>query len=639
MRTLKPRAVARRRSVAVALLVLSHVLIAAGPAPAGGAAIQISEIRIDQPSTDNDEYFELSGAPNSSLMNLTYLVIGDGTGSSGVVENVTSLSGHMIPADGYFLAAKTEFTLGAKDLTTTLTFENGDNVTHMLVSGFTGSNGQDLDTNDDGTLDTTPWSAILDSVSVIHSFDSGDRWYSASTVGPQQGNVAPYHVIRCGSQWNIGSQDPAGGDDTPGAANSCGDGVAPTSDIAFPQSSAIYSGSTYNAGCADAAPDLCGTAADTGGSGLSKVEVRIQRSSDNYYWNGATWQVEQVWNLATGTATWSYSFDPDSGTYTVSSRATDVANNVSSPTSVTFSVDEASPTASISFPQNGGNYRSATFDAGCADATPDVCGTAADTGGSGLSKVEIRIQRASDGYYWNGTTWQVDEVWNLATGTATWSYAFDPDGGAYTVTAQATDVAGNTGSSSSVIVIDDTAPQTDITSGPSGTVYSTSATFEFSSPDDANATFECSLDGEQFTPCESPLEYTGLSFESHTLEVRAKDQVGNVDPTPASRTWRPSPLKPKNVDLKASRNPVPKGERVVLTATVSPCAGHAGDVVKFQKLLDEWKTIATLETNQLCKAKKRVRMSKKATFRAVSPKQDADHKAGTSEKLTVRIKT
>ena len=38
-------------------------------------------------------------------------------------------------------------------------------------------------------------------------------------------------------------------------------------------------------------------------------------------------------------------------------------------------------------------------------------------------------------------------------------------------------------------------------------------------------------------PARSPKAYTGLAPGSHTFEVRATDPAGNVDPTPATRTW------------------------------------------------------------------------------------------------------
>jgi thermitase len=91
---------------------------------------------------------------------------------------------------------------------------------------------------------------------------------------------------------------------------------------------------------------------------------------------------------------------------------------------------------------------------------------------------------------------------------------------------------------------EDTAPpETTITSGPSGTVGSTSATFGFSSSE-SGSTFECRLDGtsdSDWGPCTSSKEYTDLASGSHTFEVRAKDPAGNTDPSPASRTWTIEP--------------------------------------------------------------------------------------------------
>ncbi len=85
---------------------------------------------------------------------------------------------------------------------------------------------------------------------------------------------------------------------------------------------------------------------------------------------------------------------------------------------------------------------------------------------------------------------------------------------------------------------DTTPPDTSITSGPGegSTSSSESASFGFSSTE-AEATFECRLDGAAFAACSSPKEYTGLADGSHTFEVRAIDAAANVDQTPAKRTW------------------------------------------------------------------------------------------------------
>ena len=84
-----------------------------------------------------------------------------------------------------------------------------------------------------------------------------------------------------------------------------------------------------------------------------------------------------------------------------------------------------------------------------------------------------------------------------------------------------------------------TPPETTIdpTTGPTGTVASTSASFAFSSSK-PNSTFECSLDGSTFAACASPKDYPGpLGQGDHTFRVRAIDATGVQDPSPASRNW------------------------------------------------------------------------------------------------------
>jgi hypothetical protein len=87
------------------------------------------------------------------------------------------------------------------------------------------------------------------------------------------------------------------------------------------------------------------------------------------------------------------------------------------------------------------------------------------------------------------------------------------------------------------VVVDGTAPDTTITStGPASPTNQTSATFTFTSGEQGS-TFECSLDGAAFAACTSPKGYSGLPGGTRTFLVRAKDSVGNIDVTPASRTW------------------------------------------------------------------------------------------------------
>jgi len=200
---------------------LCFILLAILALPSTGWAVTINEIRIDQPGADVNEYFELAGAPGESLNGLRYIVIGDSPGTnSGVIEAVIDLTGLSIAASGLFVAAEASFTLGTADLTTSLNFENSDNVTHMLVSAFTGANGQDLDIGNNGILDATPWALIVDSVALMETIGSGDFVYSAVQIGPDGGSV-PGHAFRAPDAtgaWQIGTFAIAGLD-SPGVAS------------------------------------------------------------------------------------------------------------------------------------------------------------------------------------------------------------------------------------------------------------------------------------------------------------------------------------------------------------------------------------------------------------------------------------
>jgi hypothetical protein len=196
--------------------------------PSCSSGPAMNEIRIDQPSTDNDEFFELYGTPGASLDGLTYIVIGDGTGGSGIIEEAVSLTGQTVPGSGFFVAAESTFTLGTADLTTSLNFENSDNVTHLLVEGFSGSVGDDLDTDDDCILETTPWTAVTDGVALIEEANppTGTECEYATglglpTVGPD-GSFVPGLTGRDPDgtgPWVIGPFDILDGGDTPGASN------------------------------------------------------------------------------------------------------------------------------------------------------------------------------------------------------------------------------------------------------------------------------------------------------------------------------------------------------------------------------------------------------------------------------------
>ncbi len=94
-------------------------------------------------------------------------------------------------------------------------------------------------------------------------------------------------------------------------------------------------------------------------------------------------------------------------------------------------------------------------------------------------------------------------------------------------------------------------PVTAITGGPNGLVNADTATFTFSSTDDA--TFECRLDpveateeapATEWSACESPFEANDLAEGPHSFEVRASDTVGGTGPV-ASRDWTVDTVAPE----------------------------------------------------------------------------------------------
>jgi len=93
-------------------------------------------------------------------------------------------------------------------------------------------------------------------------------------------------------------------------------------------------------------------------------------------------------------------------------------------------------------------------------------------------------------------------------------------------------------------------------------------------------------------------------------------------------------LEAKTVTLSGPKK-VKKGKKAKLTATVQPCAGHEGDAIE---LFRGAKKVRTAMSDASCTAVFKVKVKKTARYRAVSPKQDADHGAGTSKNLKIRAK-
>jgi len=116
------------------------------------------------------------------------------------------------------------------------------------------------------------------------------------------------------------------------------DASAPSSSVSIPEggrtvvSVSTISGVASDQNLADTSP----------GSGVASVAITIERISDSKYWTGGEWGAA-TWLPASGTTSWSYDtvgVTWTSSSYTIVSRATDVAGNVETPgAGNTFALD------------------------------------------------------------------------------------------------------------------------------------------------------------------------------------------------------------------------------------------------------------------------------------------------------------
>jgi hypothetical protein len=199
------------------------------------------------------------------------------------------------------------------------------------------------------------------------------------------------------------------------------------------------------------------------------------------------------------------------GSHTFAVQAKDAAGNLSPATSYTWTVDTTAPDTVIdSGPTSPTNSTSASFTFHSTE-TGSTFECKFDTGG-------------------------------FVTCTSPKTYT-GLTSATHTVQVRAKDLAGNTDATPATFtwVVDTTPPNTTISSHPTSPSNSNSASFGFAGTDNislpANLTFECQLDVGSFSGCTSPASYSGLADGSHTFQVRATDQVGNTDATPASFTW------------------------------------------------------------------------------------------------------
>lgn len=143
--------------------------------------LAINELRVNKTGAEAD-FIELYGLGGVALNGLTLLSI-SGEFAPGKIDFAFDLTGGVTDADGFFLLSNGTHTLDSGDLSVTFDFF-GTPQTMLLVKDFTGAVGDDLDTDNDGVLDTTPWAKLIDGVALVDGDATADLSYGADIVGP-----------------------------------------------------------------------------------------------------------------------------------------------------------------------------------------------------------------------------------------------------------------------------------------------------------------------------------------------------------------------------------------------------------------------------------------------------------------------
>ena len=277
-----------------------------------------------------------------------------------------------------------------------------------------------------GPQSTAPSTCTSGGTTVGSATAAGDSTYSSSSA------FTPSHT---GDYWWYASY--AGDSNNNGAASACPPAVETVVSVL------VHNGATLT----DAATD---PGYPTTGSGVQYVQY-YYCSTPNFTSLACTPSTPNLIGTSSNVSPYSVTWtgQPTNGDYVVVAIATDnVLNADATPsTSIPVTVSNIAPSVAISYPTS-------TTYAGNWNGT--ITGTASSNDGPGttISSTAVQIEDTTTSQYWNGNTWQASVVYNAASGGASWSYGLSAanlsSDHSYSVTGQATDSVGNSGTSSMV---------------------------------------------------------------------------------------------------------------------------------------------------------------------------------------------
>ncbi len=392
---------------------------------------------------------------------------------------------------------------------------------------------------------------------------------------------------------------------------------------------------------------LTGTAADN--TSVGNVELSVQDATTGLWWDSSdsSWKTTKSYSLASYTATtapatsvtWKFVFPgvAKQGRYLAEVRTRDHNGNVSQPVVRSFAMTGATPPP-VPPPTTADTVRPdgrLLFPAPPPQPAANLpLGTVHFTGDAsdnvGVTSVKIALKNNANGRYWTGTGSTgfstTYTTWEATLGTpggpsTTWSWDWLPKAaGAYTITVEARDAAGNIDSTKPNVVFnvtseapDTVAPDTTITAPDDGANLPTgNLTITGGATDDkqvtavrlaivngsgqywtgsawsaTSATVNAAVTGSGTPSATWSYAFTGGTAGSYTVSATAVDASNNLDASPATRgftlsgspdTTAPSPT----VTTPAQVNATVTGMSVAIGGNVTDDTGTTAVRINIQ---------------------------------------------------------
>ena len=381
-----------------------------------------------------------------------------------------------------------------------------------------------------------------------------DKWYFDWTL-PADG----VYTVQSRSQNNLGFYQTPVTSVTGVAVNN----LPPVVTISAPAHNGAIKGVTYT---------VRGTALDAGAGILDETVIRISIS-------GGPDQQATTYNSATGAWTYDWTLPVD-GSYTISVKATDKGGRTSTPVTITVVVDNSTiPTSIITAPVPNEKIKGSSY---------LVTGTADDSTGSGVQKVEICMLPSSSAP--PCLAWVTACDLATAPSCTAWSYTWSLPASylTYTIESRATDRAGNVQSPTFQVAGDivDNVPPVATIDPPPAYLTGTAHTFTGSASDTGlgikqvqfsvnNGTWVNAVDTSLAHDWSTwSYAWTLPADNSYAVKVRAIDQLDNIQTTPASVTVAVNNDPPVPAITSPANGSATSGTGTMITGTaLDPGAG------------------------------------------------------------------